>query len=177
MPMRFAQLSHALSLNDICDCPHFHKGYLAQIRCCVPPSRNGLAHANATRDAALAEELFWTVLADIKKKYPGFISNNLRNPGLPWRFKRAIHVVDSTNIRKHLGFYLSKHTSGAGYPARRLFLVTFRLCRSCRMGLPDCRFLRHVPRHTSHSPIGRKWSFSQRFPFHSSSLRRGNSLR
>jgi hypothetical protein len=48
--MIFAQLSHALSLNDICDCLRFHKGYLAQIRDCVPPSRNGLAHANATRD-------------------------------------------------------------------------------------------------------------------------------
>lgn len=30
--MIFAQLSHALSLNDICDCLRFHKGYLAQIR-------------------------------------------------------------------------------------------------------------------------------------------------
>ena len=68
--MIFAQLSHALSLNDICDCLRFHKGYLAQIRDCVPQSRNGLAHANATRDAGLAEELFWTVLADIKEKYP-----------------------------------------------------------------------------------------------------------
>ena len=97
--MIFAQLSHALSLNDICDCLHFHKGYLAQIRCCVPPSRNGLAHANATRDAALAEELFWSVLADIKEKYPEFISNGRRYPGLPWRFKRAIHVVDSTTIQ------------------------------------------------------------------------------
>ena len=29
--MIFAQLSHALSLNDICDCLRFHKGYLAQI--------------------------------------------------------------------------------------------------------------------------------------------------
>jgi len=70
--MVFAQLSHALSLNDICDCLKFHKGYLAQIRDCTPPSRNGLAHANAKRDAALAEELFWSVLADIKAKYPDF---------------------------------------------------------------------------------------------------------
>ena len=51
--MIFAQLSHALSLNDICDCLRFHKGYLAQIRDCVPPSRNGLAHANATRDGII----------------------------------------------------------------------------------------------------------------------------
>jgi len=97
--MIFAQLSHALSLNDICDCLKFHKGYLAQIRDCTPPSRNGLAHANAKRDAALAEELFWTVLADIKGKYPEFISGSRHYPGMPWRFKRAIHLVDSTTIQ------------------------------------------------------------------------------
>ncbi len=34
--MLFAQLSHALSLNDIQDCLRFHKGYLAQIRDCTP---------------------------------------------------------------------------------------------------------------------------------------------
>lgn len=97
--MIFAQLSHALSLNDICDGLRFHKGYLVQIRDCVPPSRNGLAHANATRDAGLAEELFWKVLADIKEKYPQFIFGSRHYPGLPWRFKRAIHVVDSTTIQ------------------------------------------------------------------------------
>lgn len=97
--MIFAQLSHALSLNDICDCLKFHKGYLVQIRNCTPPSRNGLAHANANRDAALAEELFWTVLADIKVKYPEFISGSRKYPGMPWRFKRAIHLVDSTTIQ------------------------------------------------------------------------------
>ena len=87
--MIFAQLSHALSLNDICDCLRFHKGYLAQIRNCVPPSRNGLAHANATRDAGLAEELFWAISRESTLSYPG----------LPWRFRRAIHVVDFTTIQ------------------------------------------------------------------------------
>lgn len=66
VPMVYAQLSHALSMNDICDYLHFYAGYLEHIRDCVPPSRNGLAHANATRDARMAEELFWTVLDDIK---------------------------------------------------------------------------------------------------------------
>ena len=97
--MIFAQLSHALSLNDICDCLRFHKGYLAQIRDSVLPSRNGRAHANATRNAGLAEELFWAVLGDIKEKYPQFISGGRHYPGLPWRFRRAIHVVDSTTIQ------------------------------------------------------------------------------
>ena len=97
--MLYAQLSHALSLNDICDCLRFHAGYLAQIRGSVPPSRNGLAHANATRDAKMAEELFWTTFDDIKAKYPGFISGGRRYPGLPWRFRRPIHIIDSTTIR------------------------------------------------------------------------------
>ena len=56
--MLYAQLSHALSLNDICDCLRFHAGCLSQIRDCVPPSRNGLAHANASRDPKMAEDLF-----------------------------------------------------------------------------------------------------------------------
>ncbi len=97
--MLFAQLSHALSLNDIQDCLRFHKGYLAQIRDCVPPSRNGLAHANATRDARMAEELFWTVFNDIKERYPHFLNGNRQYPGYPWRFKRKIHVVDSSTIQ------------------------------------------------------------------------------
>ena len=43
--------------------------------------------------------MFWRVLADIKEKYPEFISNGRRYPGLPWCFKRAIHVVDSITIQ------------------------------------------------------------------------------
>ena len=97
--MLFAQLSHALSLNDICDCLKFHSGYLAQIRDCTPPSRNGLAHANATRDASMAEELFWSTFKDIREKYPAFISGSRQYPGLPHRFRRAIHIVDSTTIQ------------------------------------------------------------------------------
>ena len=99
VPMLYAQLSHALSLNDICDCLRFHAGYPAQIRDSVPPGRNGLSHANATRDAKMAEELFWTTFDDIKAKYPGFISGGRHYPGLPWRFKRPIHIVDSTTIK------------------------------------------------------------------------------
>ena len=97
--MLYAQLSHALSLNDIQDCLRFHKGYLTQIRDCTPPSRNGLAHANATRDARMAEELFRTVFNDLKERYPDFLKGNRQYPGYPWRFKRSIHVVDSSTIQ------------------------------------------------------------------------------
>ncbi|MBD3421621.1 MAG: IS4 family transposase, partial [Chitinivibrionales bacterium] len=44
--MVFAQLSHALSLNDVCDTLRLHQGALATVREATPPSRNGLSHAN-----------------------------------------------------------------------------------------------------------------------------------
>ncbi len=97
--MLYAQLNHALSLNDICDCLRFHKGYLSQIRDSVPPSRNGLAHANRTRDAKMAEELFWSVFASIKENHPDFMSKNRKYPSRTWRFKHPIHIVDSTTIK------------------------------------------------------------------------------
>ena len=62
----YAQLSHALSLNDICDCLAFHKGAPCPNRELYTPSgSNGLAYA-----AALAEELFRTVFDEINGKHP-----------------------------------------------------------------------------------------------------------
>ena len=52
-----------------------------------------------TRDSAMGEELFWTALSEIKQKYPDFITSGCHYPGLPWRFKRAIHIVDTTTIK------------------------------------------------------------------------------
>lgn len=43
--MMYAQLSHSLSLNDVCDALQNHHSYLSQIRNCAPPNRNGLSHA------------------------------------------------------------------------------------------------------------------------------------
>jgi hypothetical protein len=44
--MIYAQLSHALDLNDICDALENHQSNLSQIRNCAPPSRNGHSLAN-----------------------------------------------------------------------------------------------------------------------------------
>lgn len=96
--MIYAQLTHALSLNDVCDGMKNHHGILSQIRDCVPPSRNGLSHANKTRSAQMAEELFWIVYDDLKVQYPEFFRTSRNYPGLPRRFKRAIHIVDSSTI-------------------------------------------------------------------------------
>ena len=98
--MVYANLAHALSLNDICDSLSNHAGTLEQLRNCTPPSRNGLSHANKTRNADMAEELFWKVYESLSKQYPEFLSSSRNYPGLPHRFRtRTIRAVDSTTIQ------------------------------------------------------------------------------
>jgi hypothetical protein len=67
------------------------------LRGATAPSRNNLSHANKRRDAALAEGLFWAVLDQLQKLSPGFATGR-RGKGLARRFRRVIHVVDSSTI-------------------------------------------------------------------------------
>ena len=94
----YAQLTHAIGLNDVCDALHHHVGWLARIRGATPPSRNGFSHANKHRDAAMAEQLFWAVLSHLQSIQPQFGARR-RFKGLAGRFKRIVHVVDSTTIQ------------------------------------------------------------------------------
>jgi hypothetical protein len=70
--MLFAQLTHAIGLNDVCDALRLHSGPLSALRGATGPSSNNLSHANKRRDAALAERLFWAVLDHLQKLSPGF---------------------------------------------------------------------------------------------------------
>jgi hypothetical protein len=94
--MIFAQLSHALSLNDVCDTLAMNEGSLRAIRGAKVPSRNGLSHANQVRDAAFAENMYWQVQAQLERSHAGFNWHKSRN----WahRFKRPIHLIDATTI-------------------------------------------------------------------------------
>jgi hypothetical protein len=94
--MLYAHLTHAIGLNDVCDGLRNHRSLLAAQRGATAPSRNGLSHANKTRKADMAEELFWTVLRHLESVAPGFGGRSYR--GFPRRFRRTIHVVDSTTI-------------------------------------------------------------------------------
>lgn len=94
----YAQLTHAIGLNDVCDALRHHVGWLARIRGATPPSRNGLSHAGKHRDATMAEQLFWRVLEHLQSVQPAF-GTGRRFRGLTGRFKRVIHVVDSTTIQ------------------------------------------------------------------------------
>jgi hypothetical protein len=93
----YAQLSHALSLNDVCDALRMWCTPLRALRGATPPSRNALSHANKVRDCAMAEQLFWGVLAHLQSTFPQFKHGATR--GMAWRFRRTIHVLDATVIR------------------------------------------------------------------------------
>jgi hypothetical protein len=94
----YAQLTHAIGLNDVCDALRLHRGQLVTLRAATPPSRNNLSHANKERDASLAEKLFWTVLEHLQTLQPAFAKGH-RGQGVARRFRRVIHVVDSTTIQ------------------------------------------------------------------------------
>ena len=61
---------------------------MASIRGAEAPSRNGLSHANKTRDPKMAEELFWAMLDHFETLRPGFGGVKFRR--LPCRFKRTV---------------------------------------------------------------------------------------
>lgn len=96
--LSYAQLTHSLSLNDVCDALQLNTGPLSTIRGATAPTRNNLSHADKVRDAALAEKLFWEELKYLGDLSPGFVSGKAGKRFLR-RFKRKIHAVDSTTIQ------------------------------------------------------------------------------
>jgi hypothetical protein len=93
----YAQLTHSLGLNDVCDGLALHSGPLSAIRGATPASKNGLSHANRSRDPRLAEHLFYGTLEHLRGLEPGF--GRGRYPRFAFRFKRPIEIVDSTTIK------------------------------------------------------------------------------
>jgi len=93
----YAQLAHSIGLNDVCDSLRVHRAKLSTLRGATPPSRNGLSHANKTRDSGMMEALFWGALKHLQSRTPGF-GLDKRYKGIPRRFRRTIHAVDSTVI-------------------------------------------------------------------------------
>lgn len=95
--MLFAQLSHAMGLNDVCDWLRLKSAVLARFGV-TPPSRNALSHANKQRSAEFAEKLFWSLLAHLQHASPNFAAGR-KGKGLLRRFKVKVHAVDSTVIQ------------------------------------------------------------------------------
>ena len=100
LSLMYAQLSHAMSLNDVCDALKNHSGAFKDIRDAEPISKNGLSYANRTRNSKMAEDLFWSVFSALKQNNPSFgYSSRNQKSGIPHRFKRAISAVDSSTIK------------------------------------------------------------------------------
>jgi hypothetical protein len=95
--MLFAQATHSIGLNDLCDALNLQSGPLSAIRGARAPKRNTLSHANSTRDAGLAEQLFWAVVGHLGQLQPKFYGGP--KSGVLRRFKRTVHAVDSTVIQ------------------------------------------------------------------------------
>src|SRR6058998_740219 len=74
----YAQLTHCIGLNDLCDSLQLHSGPLSSVRGATAPSRNGLSHANRERPAQMAEDLFWRVMDHLHQQSPGFKAGQRR---------------------------------------------------------------------------------------------------
>jgi len=94
----YAQLTHSIGLNDVCDALGLHAGPLSSLRGATPPSRNNLSHANKVRPAEMAEKLFWAVFGHLGNLSPRFLSGRA-GKRFARKFKRTIHLVDSTTIQ------------------------------------------------------------------------------
>src|SRR5580704_1026385 len=93
----YAQLTHSIGLNDVCDALRLHSGPLSSIREATPPSRNNLSHAGKVRPAEMAEKLFWAVFEHLGELSPRFVGGK-SGKRFARKFKRTIHLVDSTTI-------------------------------------------------------------------------------
>jgi hypothetical protein len=135
----YAQLTHSLGLNDVCDALRLHSGSLSALRGATPPPKNTLSHANRRRDPQLAEQLFWAVLEHLQTLQPTFGGN--RRPKFAFRFKRLIHVVDSTTIQlmaRSLDWAKHRRRKAAAKCHVRLDLQTF---------LPRCAIVATAGEH------------------------------
>ena len=93
----YAQLCHCISLPDVCDALALRKSRLSLLRDATPPKRNTLSHANKERNPELMERLFWETLKHLTELNRGFGPSG-RYSGVPRRFKKTIHAIDSSTI-------------------------------------------------------------------------------
>lgn len=135
----YAQLTHSLGLNDVCDALRLHSGPLSAVRGAKPPCKNTLSHANRIRAPKMAERLFYSMLEYLQNLQPGFGGN--RRSRFVFRFKRLIHVVDTTTIglmARSLDWAKHRRRKAAAKCHVRLDLQTF---------LPRCAIVDTAAEH------------------------------
>ena len=95
--LMYAHLAHAFGLNDVCDAMGMNAGKVWRIREATPPCRNTFSHANAVRDSAMAEALYWKMRAVCSGLSEKFVMGG-RREGFLRRLKKPIFAMDSTTI-------------------------------------------------------------------------------
>ena len=94
-------ITHAFSLNELCDAMAVHAREACRVRGMAPAKRNTLSNANRTRAPAVAERLYWKVRDSLAAREAGFAFR--RHTGPLARFKdRVIAAVDSTTLQLSL---------------------------------------------------------------------------
>jgi hypothetical protein len=93
----YCQLVCSISLNDLCDSMRLNIGKLSLIRSASAPAKNTLSNANKQRDPELMKRLFWETFEHLMGINP-FFGFQGRYKGLPRRFNKVIHAVDSSTI-------------------------------------------------------------------------------
>ena len=94
----YGHVSHALSLNEVCDALSVHEPEFLRIRGATAPARNTFSNANRTREPALAENLYWRMLSHLQTLCPGFTDYG-KHSGFIFRLKREIFAMDSTTLQ------------------------------------------------------------------------------
>ena len=137
--MMYAQLVHSIGLNDLCDSLSYYRGRLSALRGATPPKRNTLSHANAKRDASLAQKLFWAVLEHLGQLQPDFVGGQRR--GLLRRFRRTAHAVDSTVI------HLVANCMPWAQHRRRKAAAKLHVRLNLQSLLPQCALIKTAAEH------------------------------
>ena len=135
----FAQLTHAISLNDVCDALRNHTRWLGSLRGATAPPRNTLSHANKTRDSAMMEDLFWATLRHLENSLPGGFG--IRYKGLPRRFKATVHAIDSSTIS------LLANCMDWAKHRRRKAAAKLHLRLNLQSFLPSCAIIEEASHH------------------------------
>jgi len=137
--MLYAQMTHSIGLNDLCDSLGLSSGPLSAIRGATPPKRNTLSHANAHRDAAMAQNVFWSVLEHLGRLNPKFLGSKKNK--LLRRFKRSVHAVDSTVI------HLVANCMSWAKHRRRKAAAKLHVRLNLQSLLPQCAIIKTAAEH------------------------------
>lgn len=135
----FAQLTHSCGLNDVCDALRNHSRWLGSLRAATAPARNTLSHANKTRDSNMMEELFWKTLHHLENSLPGGFG--IRYKGLPRRFKKTVHAIDSSTIS------LLANCMDWAKHRRRKAAAKLHLNLNLQSFLPSCAVIEEASHH------------------------------